>query len=327
MKMMEKIRDLLDLFNVDYYDSGEMLIAACPAHGGDNVSAFNININKRSKFYGIWFCNTHQCHQSYGKDVLALLRILISNSKNIDASFLEVITFAQQFTSDVIDFERFEKKPRNEIVDINHKRLNYSKEDVRSRLIIPSTYYINRGFSPEILDDHDVGFCNNYGSEMYGRVVFPVYDENDEFLIGCVGRSVNPNNSIRWKNKKGFNKAKFLYNYGKALPSIREIGAIIIVEGQGDVLKLRQAGINNVVGLFGSKLSVAQEFLLQKSGALTAILATDNDEAGISCQKDLSCRLNTMFNILTLKIPNKDIGDMNESEINTIIKPQIRGLF
>ena len=99
------------------------------------------------------------------------------------------------------------------------------------------------------------------------------------------------------------------------------------MEGQGDVIRLWESGIRNVVGMFGSKLSDSQEFLIQKTGASNIIIMSDNDYAGDNCYKDIHDRLRYLFNIQKVYIPKKDIGDMTISEINNTIKNQIIGKF
>jgi len=54
---------------------------------------------------------------------------------------------------------------------------------------------------------------------------------------------------------------------------------------------------------------------------------TDNDDAGQACAKDLHNRLKYLFNIYSINIPKKDIGEMTVDEINCSIKPQIEGQF
>ena len=61
---MKKIFDLFDFFGIhDYYESNNLLISSCPIHEGDNITAFNINIDEyNEEHYGKWFCNTKGCH-------------------------------------------------------------------------------------------------------------------------------------------------------------------------------------------------------------------------------------------------------------------------
>ena len=315
--------EVFNIFKVldfeDYYNTGEMLISTCPVHEGDNQSAFNINIDPSSKHYGLWFCNTAGCHKK-GNDILSLLKHLLDNKYNRQHTFGEVLSFAARMTKDTV-VDPVIKRQKKDLV----KKKGPSREIVRSNLVFPAKPFLDRGFTKEALDFFDVGVCTNPDAQMYNRVVFPIYDEDDEHMVGCVGRTISPNYA-KWRNLKGFNKANHLYNYAKSLSHIKRLRCVVLVEGQGDVIRMWEAGIYNCVGMFGSHLSDAQEFLLQKSGATTLIVISDNDAAGEKCRKDIHERLGLSYLIVDI-IPDSDVGDMSVSEISQKIKPKIRGMF
>jgi 5S rRNA maturation endonuclease (ribonuclease M5) len=341
MKMMKKIFEIYEFFDIDdYYESNNLLMSRCPIHEGDNITAFNINIDEDNiDHYGKWFCNTKHCHESKpGKDILSLIWLLLEKKYYRVFKFNDVISFCRKFCKDIsLDIDENSIIIENndaidKLIKIASKRnsktsgIRIDRDTVRKRLIFPAKFYIDRGFSEKVLDTFDVGLCMNPKSQMYQRIVFPVYDETDQFMIGCTGRTIN-NDPRKWINQKGFNKSNFLYNYGKALEHIKRTQTIILVEGQGDILRLWEAGIHNAVGMFGSKISDSQEFLIQKTGASNIVIMTDNDDAGVDCAKDLNSRLQYLFNIYSVNIPKNDIGDMTVDEINTIVKPQIKGKF
>lgn len=339
--MMKKIFDLLQFFDIDeYYESNNLIISACPIHDGDNQTAFNINVDEdHEDHYGKWFCNTKHCHDSKpGKDVLSLVWCLLEKKYDKEFKFTEVIKFCKDFCSDVaiddsnISIYSNTYNAIDKLLKIDLKKQGVkkdskiTKETVRKHLEFPAEYYLRRGYSKEILDIFDIGICTNPKSQMYQRVVFPVYDENDEYMVGCTGRTTC-DDPRKWINLKGFNKSNFLYNYGKAMEHIQSKQTIILVEGQGDVIRLWEAGIYNAVGIFGSRISDSQEFLIQKTGVSNIVIMTDNDDAGHACAKDLNERLKYLFNIYTVYLTKKDIGDMTIEEINREIKPQIEGKF
>jgi hypothetical protein len=332
MKLMTRISDLLRYFEVDNCFHGDSkIIASCPIHKGDNNTAFNINIDPNDDFYGVWFCNTKHCHEG-GNDIIALVSKLLCIKYNKEVSFSEVMYFCEEFVKDVdVNFRGGVTKQDtlSSILESNSKikvKGKHTREQVRSRLTFPCKYYLDRGYSDDTLDHFDVGLCENPKSEMYNRAVFPVYDEEDKFMVGCVGRTVC-GDVRKWINKKGFNKASFLYNYGKALQEISRTSTIILVEGQGDVMRLYEAGIKNAVGIFGSNVSDSQVFLLQKSGAFNIVIMTDNDSAGDACRVNAAEKLQLSFNIYNVITPTGDIGDMSVDQINQIIKPKMKGLF
>ena len=333
MKLMSKIFDIFDYFGIDdYFTSDSMIIGSCPIHQGDNNQAFNINIDPSSEYYGAWFCNTKHCHNNAGNDILALVNGLLNTKSHKAYSFREVLRFAKEFTKGVIADSNMVSGSTDALSKILEKNAKtkvsgkHTRKQVRERLVIPCEFYLSRGYSPEALDEFDVGTCEDPKSEMYKRAVFPIYDEGDEYMIGCVGRTICEDQR-KWINKKGFNKSSFLYNYGKAIKHIDKSSTIILVEGQGDVIRLYEAGILNAVGIFGSHLSDSQEFLLQKSGALNVVIMTDSDDAGQRCRDEIKEKLQYSFNIYDVITPSNDIGDMTIEQINEIIKPQMKGLY
>lgn len=336
---MRKIFDIYDFFGIDdYYESNNLLISSCPIHDGDNIAAFNINIDEDNEhFYGKWFCNTKQCHHNKpGKDILSLVWLLLEKKHHRKFKFNDVVKFSNDFCGDIMIDDKKISIYKNDAIDklirIDSKQKNKTyaikidRRSVRKFLTFPAQFYIDRGFQEKTLDLFDIGLCTNPKSQMYQRIVFPVYDDNDEFMIGCTGRTII-NDPRKWINQKGFNKSNYLYNYSKALEHIKRTRTIILVEGQGDVLRLWESEIYNAVGMFGSKISDSQEFLIQKTGASNIVIMTDNDCAGDICCKDLHDRFKHLFNLYTVNMPKKDVGDMTVSEINSIIKPQIKGRF
>lgn len=282
----------------------------CPIHAGDNATAFNVNADTSSEFCGRWFCNTAGCHKKYGGDILGLLRGLAEIKG--DVSFTDVLNLASSLCgTEQIDYvsDAFNDLMLRDKV----KPSGPSRAEVRSKLIRPVEFYLKRGFSEKILDEFDVGICLDPTKEMYNRVVFPVYDPNGNHLIGCVGRTIT-NDPVKWKNQKGFKKSKHLYGYWLAFQAICQTGKIILVEGQGDVIRFHEAGIRNVVGIFGSSLSDCQELLLQKTGAANIITVLDRDEAGDKCREDCN-KLSRLFNVRHVVPLVDDVGEMTVEEV------------
>lgn len=301
----------MNYFGVSTYKTGKLLISNCPIHEGDNKTAFNINLH--GEYQGRWFCNTHDCHKIHSGDILGLVWCLLD--KQNPTSFKEVLKFLDDFCGDV----KVEIYQQDAVTNFFTKQVKknegkYTREVVRSKLKIPAQYYLDRGFKPETLDYFDVGLCDDPNREMYNRVVFPVYDEDDKFMVGCVGRTV-VGHEEKWKNQKGFNKASYLYNYARAFNSIKETKTIILCEGQGDIMRLHEAGVNNAVGIFGSSLSDFQEFLIQKTGAMNIITLFDNDDAGNKARSNISKNLAKLFNIKHVLPIAEDVGEMSVEQI------------
>lgn len=317
MKMMQMILHLFDHFEIEYFTSGDLLVSSCPVHNGDNPSAFNININSNSPHYGTWFCNTKKCHETHRRDVIGLIQGILDKKKK--HSYNDVIKFCQNFNEKT----PITKKVKIKTVTVDTNK--YPRNLVRKNLIMPAKTYLDKGFSEQILDEFDIGVCLNPKAEMYNRVVFPVYDNADKYMIGCVGRTLN-DNYTKWRNKKGFNKSAHLYGLNKAIDYIKKTSTVILVEGQGDVLRMHQAGIRNCVGLFGSKMSGLQEFALQTLKLKNIIVATDNDEAGLACREDIEEKLKDIYNVTHFISTKNDFQDMEVEEIKKNFKDKVEKL-
>jgi hypothetical protein len=303
--MKEKIPDILSALGVKTYKSGDILVSNCPIHAGDNTTAFNVNVNVDSEFCGKWFCNTKGCHNEYGGDILGLVRALLSRDRKV--TFGEVVEFSNKFCGTQI--KSFQTDLLTNILSRGKPvETGLTREEIRKKLVIPAKYYIDRGFSPEVLDEFDVGLCTDPTKPMYNRVVFPVYNYTGDRMIGCVGRTTT-SDPTKWLNQKGFKKGDHIYGYAKALPYVCRTGTAILVEGQGDFLKLWMAGIKNVFGMFGSQLNSVQELLLQRTGAMNIVTFGDADEAGEKFRIECGKKLGRLFNIRD-EIPEGDAGEM-----------------
>lgn len=338
-KLTDKARDLLEYFNIKYADYESYISMTCPIHdGADNPSAFSICTDSDDEMYGLWRCWTRGCEQSHSHDMLGLIQALMEISSEKKVKFPEVIKFAVNFvdisseelnsTSKQEQYTVFDKFTKAVERQPKKSGTNVTRKDVRGSLTRPASYYINRGFDENILDKFDVGVCLDKNKPMYNRVVAPVYDDDFGYMVGCVGRTQHENhNGRKWVNSKHFHTGSYLYGYWLAKEKIRETKTIILVEGQGDVWRLHEAGIENAVGIFGSSLSDSQCRTLETSGAFNLVIMTDNDEAGEKAKGSIKNKCSRIFNIVEPEYTHKDVGDMTVLEIESKIKPQLQGMI
>ncbi len=352
-KLADNLEEVLDNLNVSYLSSHKMLSGCCPVHGGDNPSAWNI-YKDGYIVRGIWFCRTHNCHVKYKKTLLGLIRGILEHQGHKNATFLDAVKWGLNFLgiqnlSDIetADINTLEKRAyctnvRRRIsiapTTISH---GFSREEVRKKVILPAEYYINRGYSKDILDKYDIGLYTNNN-----RVLVPIYDSNYRFAIGFMARSIYnqcpkcklyhngtecPQTNIeiqygaKWINSKGFSSGNSLYNYWFAKKHIESSNIAVIVEGAGDVWRLEEAGIHNSIAIFGINFTDIQKTLLLQTGALSLIIMTDNDEAGRRAVKIMSedTELRRSFRLFFPKFNSKDVGELNVDTITDDIKPFI----
>ncbi|MAF25005.1 hypothetical protein CL634_05455 [bacterium] len=321
-----QMRELLVCFDVPFEDQDNLLVGVCPIHdGADNPHAFTVDLEE-GDYFGCWRCWTRGCEKEWLHSPIGLIRAILSTSRGKKVSFNESVRFALEFIK--LDKEDIYSKSQNIRFGPPAKKkisLKIPREKVRSSLARPVRYYLDRGYGENVLDIFDVGACWEKGKPMYGRAVAPVYDEDFKHMVGCVGRTMHENfNGNKWINSKHFNSGSHLYGYWLAKEGIRKTQAIILVEGQGDVWRLWEAGIKNAVGIFGSSLSDAQCRTVETCGALNIISLMDNDEAGAKARISVKEKCERLFNIIEPLISKKDVGDMTVKEITTELKPQLK---
>jgi DNA primase len=78
---------------------------------------------------------------------------------------------------------------------------------------------------------------------------------------------------------------------------------------------LREAGVDNVVGMLGAQLTDEQQILLERSGAMKLTLIRDNDAAGEMSEKKLREELSRSYKIKVLIPSAKDVGEMSVEKV------------
>ena len=367
-QLVERLDEVLNHFGIDYIEHPDRFALACPIHDSDNEQSLNIYINGHTTA-GNWKCWTQECEselvldtqkngdvleRARGKNIFGFIRGVIGARDDRNVGYGEAIRWAKKFLNfkDDVEEERDEDYwSKKEFVKNNRVLLKQRKKStglinrkqIRDKLNIPAQYFAGRGFKKETLDRYDVGFCNSKNTQMYQRVVVPVYDDNYKTMIGCVGRTIQPLCNIcnkfhylnrgcpsnqlekywasKWINSKGFNSESTLYNLWFAKKHIQDCGVAILVEGQGDVWRLEEADIHIGLGLFGSSLTDDQKLILNSSGAMTLLILTDGDKAGLEAREKILLKCKRYYNCMFIDLPKKDIGDMDVEQVKQFLGP------
>lgn len=339
----DNIYDLLDHFELEYKNNTKFISLHCPIHGGDNATALNI-YPEGDTYRGNWKCRTHKCEEVFKGSIIGFIRGILSrnhygwtNAGDTTASFQEAVDFATDFAKldlQKIKIDKGQKNKHNFVSSVSILNQNtqttvidekpkITRSSVTKLLNIPSQYFLDRGFSRDILHKYDVGDCMTPGKEMYNRAVVPVYDNTHSFLLGCSGRTTN-NESPKWKHSFGFRAEDCLYNFWYAKQHIKNSREVILVESPGNVWKLEMADIHNSVAMFGSNLTDKQKLLLDTSGAMALIVITDNDDAGELARQQIEKKCAKIYNIKHIRVSTNDIADMSVEEIHNEITTKIR---
>lgn len=184
------------------------------------------------------------------------------------------------------------------------------------------SFYKGRGISEEVQREFGLKVCMS--GKMCRRVIFPIYDRNLN-VIGISGRSIFPDNDIKWK-KLGMSR-DWCYPIHLSEPHIKQKKEVILVESIGDVLALYNAGIKNVLNLGGIKLlkGVKQELirLCPEKVYISTNNEPDNQFRGNDAAKQILKELSILFNVDKLEIklpPKKDFGECSKEEIQNWYK-------
>jgi hypothetical protein len=203
--------------------------------------------------------------------------------------------------------------------------LSLTRDEVRGRLVIPSPYFVARGFSPSVLDALDVG----HSDKMKCSIV-PVYDETGETCCGFLSRSELPTcqqcqmcheptascrtGKRRWDVLAGFPKSAYLLNHAAARRSTASF--VLLVEGAGDVFRAAEAGYPAVAAM-GSDLSKTQAEKLVRLGK-RVVIAFDNDPGGQRGASEAFDRLadaGARVRVKSPPVPYTDVGEMPAQEV------------
>lgn len=343
-KLFDEIEFLLDKLGVEYKILGNRYCGRCPIHSGDNQSAFSI-------FNGTWSCYTHHCEKYFARNMIGLVRGVLSRKnydwkeekdkkQSFESTLKWIFSFLKIDQNDVKSYNKVDSKfITNNNLLYKNREVNESKitrGQVRSFLKFPATPFINRGFKEEILNSYDIGLYFHKGKPMFNRVVVPIYDDDHQFMVGCLGRAIAPlcekcnlyhkyqcptyNQQMfhKWINSVGLRKSSYLFNYWKAKDSIKKEGKVIIVEGPLDVLRLEQEGIKNSVAIFGSNMSDEQTILLERLPIEHIIILTDNDESGNNARSQIKEQCKHLCYTHFPSFNSHDIADSKIEEINQI---------
>jgi DNA primase len=311
---------------------GSIFRGPCPVHGGDH---HNFQLRTDGDTLPIyWRCYSHHCEQPYKASLLGLVRGILSFQQGKKVPFREAVRYLDDFLKTLsVSGRPPTARPTSPV--LKPKPATWTREQFRERLVIPSPYFVARGFSPAVLDQMDVGH-----SPKLGRSIVPLYDENGKTCLGYASRWEGlacPNCGLchaewedcgrhdeRWRLSTNFPKSAYLYNYGQASHSCSPF--VLLVEGAGEVWRCNEVGIFAVACL-GAELTGSQA---EKLAALNKkiYVAFDNDEAGKEGGRRALSQLSLLgVDVCLLSVPAgfKDVADMRARDLTTWLNEVAQG--
>ena len=191
-------------------------------------------------------------------------------------------------------------------------------ESYLNKLLPMKTFYEKRGISSKTQDDFKCGYAG--GGKMYRRIVFPIYDLDNQ-IHGFSGRTItNGDNIPKWKHMG--RKTNWIYPHHLSHDNIEKSAEVILVESIGDCMALYEAGFKNVLMLAGLDISNKMISYLNTFNLERIIIATNNDKtkevnSGALASIKIASKLSSVFDLSLIKInPHlcNDFGDMLESD-------------
>lgn len=235
---------------------------------------------------------------------------------------------ALKYLAKKYNIEVEEEKPSPEMLEaMNEKESLYNLNEFAKKYFsdilhtheegksVGLSYFRERGFSPEIIEKFQLGYClnswdafslharkNGYKNDylektglsksrdnqgLYdtyrGRVMFPILSLSGR-VLGFGGRILTSDKTkpkyINSPESDIYHKGKILYGIYFAKNAIVAKDNCCLVEGYTDVISLHQAGIENVVASSGTSLTTEQIKLIRRYTQNITLLF-DGDPAGI----------------------------------------------
>lgn len=320
---------------IKYEIFGDNLYCNCPIHNNsDNPRGFSYCISK-----GYWKCWTRNCQHDHKSDLLGLIGGVLSKHYGSDILFKQALDWACDCLQIKIN-KKYNKTLNNnreenkyqDILDIVNIFGEQKQQQSSNKISLPknpkiSQYFLDRDFNKETLEYFEIYENHNIDS-LKDRAIIPIYNDQGKEIVGLIARSIKEYKIPKFLiYPKGFDKKFYLYNYHRAIETAKKTSCLFIVEGQGDVWKLHEAGVKNAVSIFGKDITLEQEQKIQKMPVTKLIILTDNDQAGRESKIKIKRQFSRSHCVIFPKIYAKDIGDMNIKDINDKILCQLRGLY
>jgi len=220
---------------------------------------------------------------------------------------------------------------------------------------IAKTYFIERGFTPSVIEKFKLGFCppsknsftdyalqNGYREEQLiasgltlkdgdktfdrfkSRIIFPIHNLSGRaiaFGARVLRKDQHPAKYINSPETTIYQKSKVVYGISFARKAIGDKDLCYLVEGYTDVISMYQAGIENVVASAGTSLTQEQVRLIGRFTKNITILY-DGDAAGINAsERGINLILEEGLNVkIVLLPPEQDPDSFAKNHSSTEVK-------
>ncbi|MFT2766360.1 DNA primase [Helicobacter pylori] len=333
LKNIVGVVDVIENY-LDLYKCGANLKARCPFHDERSASFF---VSQEKNLFKCFGCGV-------SGDAFKFLQEFKKISF-IEA--LEEIASMYNYTLEYANNEQEQEKERLKEV------LNYAnrlfKERLKNEPKVLNYLTKTRAISLEMIESYDLGYCSHGDLEVLKarfseddliacglfsnrneekelrsfcnyRITIPLKDSKGQIRSFsarlCIPRLLKSNNAPKYINGREtilYNKSFFLYNYHRAIESIKQKKQVIICEGFFDVLAYEHFNYKNAICTSGTAFTKEHLAFLNKL-SVELCFSFDNDTPGIEATiRALElCFKNHITNMSVIKIKDpsvKDLGD------------------
>lgn len=302
LKSQVTIGDVLSFHGLDkgLVRRGHRLTGPCPLHGGDNPTAFRVELSR-----DIWHCFT-ACG---GGDTVELVRKILGCSYAQAAHHLFYLCkgsgrrlVPSPAAACALPAKGGPFKPFKWAIPLN-----------------PRTAFLQEAkkVSPATALKFEAGVTNK-SSFLSGTVAVRLHDLGGNPLGYC-GRRLDHDEIGRWgkwRFPRNYPKKETLFNAHRARPFINK--GIVVVECPWAALRLSQAGVPNVVALLGTAASSIQLNWIARAPRVLFML--DGDAAGRKGAPSLASALENSTEVVVHELPDQmEPEDLSDEELTAIV--------
>ncbi|GAA9598889.1 hypothetical protein HpHA66_12500 [Helicobacter pylori] len=334
LKNIVSVVEVLERY-IDLYKCGANLKACCPFHD-ERTASFIVSPEK----------NVYRC---FGCGVSGDALKFLQEYKKL--SFIEAVEEVAKIYNYPLEYESDAKTERNNhLKNILAFANNLFKERLKTEPKVLNYLTQTRAISLEMIEAYDLGFClhgdlevlkerfseddliacglfsnrnekNELRSFCNYRITIPLKDSKGHIRSFsarlCIPRLLQATNNapkyINGRETQIYRKSFFLYNYHRALESIKQKKQVIICEGFFDVLAYEHFDYKNAICTSGTAFTKEHLAFLNKL-SVELCFSFDNDTAGTEATiRALElCLKNHITNMSVIKIKDpsvKDLGD------------------
>jgi DNA primase len=308
MSQVQQVKDATDIVQVigeriKLKRSGSSYKGLCPFHSEKSPSFFVSDQLQRYRCFGCGETgDVLDFLQKYdGMSFAESLQYLADRSgiklkqfqrtpeDDLRQKLLEILSLAKEYYHYLLTDHQVGKKARSYLKDrkigqdaIELFQLGYSQSGWDGLI-----KYLHKKKKHSLEDLEKAGLVirgkgGRYYDRFRGRVMFPLKDHRGR-VVGFSGRLLEKEaKEAKYINSPEtllYHKSKMLYGYKEHFAEIKKKEAVIVVEGEFDVISSSQAHVNHIVAIKGSALTQDQVKLLSRA-ANKIILSLDADEAG-----------------------------------------------